>query len=299
MTSIDEIIETCKGKISVATGEIIPDLIELKEQGWKLYKINHSCEESEDKFGIFKVICKELDIESDKPNLVVMAGYSNKSFCGSTKIVIDNYIKYSLEKKYRAIYIICYDNEKFEKIQDIAYDTIDPLKKLYEAIFKDEITPEFTRTIKYRSFCYQGQAAMYNELAILIDKIIRCPQLDLKKVHLLGKSAGGGIGLHIVSKSDIYTNLFLAVPAGCVSSLPLEKLGDRLNKFECNVGWNKNDKRNSSGVNSNENLPYYKIEFDKLKEKYPGFKYEQHMFEPGNGHEINGELIKIIGKKNE
>jgi hypothetical protein len=34
----------------------------------------------------------------------------------------------------------------------------------------------------------------------------------------------------------------------------------------------------------------------KLKEKYPGFSYEQHMFKNGNGHEINPKLIEIIGK---
>jgi hypothetical protein len=292
--SIDDITQMCKGKKSVATGEIIPDMNELKANGWKLYKINHNCEETDDKYGIFKIICKEIDMKSLKPNLVVMAGYSIDSFCGSTKIIIDN-IKYLLEK-YRAVFIICYDAEKFKKIQNIAFDTIDPLKKLYEVLYKEEVTEEFKRTIKYRSFCYQGEIAMYSELAIIIDKILRCPQLNLKNVHLLGKSAGGGLGLHVVGKSDIYTKLFLAVPGGCEFSLPLEKLGDRLNRFRCIVGWNKNDKRDLSGVPSNGNLPYYKIEFDKLKEKYPGFFYAQHMFEPGNGHEINDELVKKIGE---
>jgi len=296
---MDEIIDMCKGKKSVATKETIPDMYELKEQGWKLYKIDHNCLELDEKYGIFKVICKEFDMESEKPNLVVMAGYSIDSFCGSTKIILDNYEKNSLNNKYRAIFIICYDADKFKEIQSTAFKTIEPLKNLYKVLYNENVTPEFETNIKYRSFCYQGEVAMYSELAILIDKILRCPQLNLKNVHLLGKSAGGGLGLHVVGKSDIYTKLFLAVPGGCEFSLPLEKLGDRLNKFECIVGWNLNDDRPLSGLDSNQNLPYYKIEFDKLKDKYPGFKYEQHMFEPGNGHEINDELIKIIGKKNE
>ena len=293
---IDDIINMCKGKISVATKEIIPDMDILKKQDWKLYKINHNCEELDDKYGIFRVISKEFDMASEKPNLVVMAGYSIDSFCGSTKIIIDNYEKNLLHKKYRAIYIICYDAEKFKIIQKIAFDTIDPLKNLYKALYKEEVTVEFERNIKYRTFCYQGEVAMYSELAIIIDKILRCPQLDLKNVHLLGKSAGGGLGLHVVGKSDIYTKLFLAVPGGCEFSLPLEKLGDRLNEFKCIVGWNEDDKRDLSGLPSNENSPYYDIEFDKLKKKYPGFQYEQHMFKPGNGHEINGDLIRIISE---
>jgi hypothetical protein len=102
--------------------------------------------------------------------------------------------------------------------------------------------------------------------------------------------------LHTVSKSPIYTKLFLAVPAGFQFSLQLEKLGQRLNHFRCIIGWNSNDKEILSGLVSTENQPYYETEFKKLKENYPGFSYEQHMFFPGNGHEINPKLIEVIGK---
>lgn len=277
----------CKEKESVATKEKIPPMEELLKEGWKLYKVNHNCQELDDEYGIFRIICKEIDISSDKPNFVAMAGASEGSFCGSTKIITDN-IK--LLSGYRAIYIICWDTNKIKAIKEEAFATLDERKTAFQKNY-----PKIDNNdIEYRTFCYEPEIRMYSNLGFIIDKILKC--LNLQNVHLLGKSMGGGIAMHTVSKSDIYTKLFLAVPAGCQYSLPLEKLGERLNHFRCIVGWNDNDTEMLSGLVSTKNQPYYEKEFKKLKKKYPGFSYEQHMFKDGNGHEINPKLIELIGK---
>ena len=281
------IYDICKEKISVATKEKIPPMAELLKEGWRLHKVDHNCQELDEEYGIFRIICKEIDMNSDKPNFVAMAGASEASFCGSTKIITDSI---ALLSGYRAIYIICWDTDKIKNIKNKAFENLDKRKKAFELNY-----PQISKNdIEYRTFCYEPEIDMYSNLGFIIDKILKC--LQLKNVHLLGKSMGGGVALHTVSKSDIYTKLFLAVPAGCQYSLPLEKLGERLNHFRCIVGWNDNDVEMLSGLVSTENLPFYETEFKKLKEKYPGFSYEQHMFKNGNGHEINPKLIEIIGR---
>jgi alpha-beta hydrolase superfamily lysophospholipase len=53
--------------------------------------------------------------------------------------------------------------------------------------------------------------------------------MKLQNVHILGKSAGAGIAIHIMDKSDIYTGLFLVVPSSPLNVQLLRELPkDRL-----------------------------------------------------------------------
>jgi hypothetical protein len=61
------------------------------------------------------------------------------------------------------------------------------------------------------------------------------------------------------------------------------------------IGWNEYDDLDLAGVPSNKNLEYFEPILQDLKKRYPSFQYEQHRFKPGNKHEINPELLKLIG----
>ena len=241
---------------------------------------------------MFRVIEKIFDDNHSKPNLVAMAGYSDKSFCGSCQIIFENLDL--LRHKYRAVYVICYDEEKFKGFATLA------AKKRDAQIGKDKSeNPALTKPIEsleYREFVWgerHGEIDMYNELSAIVDKVIRC--LGITKVHLLGKSAGGGTAMNIVSTNPIYERLYLAVPAHPTFCKSLEKLGPRLNEMKVIIGWNENDDRDlGAGIKSNTMRPLFEPILASLKAIYPGFQYEQHMFVPGNKHEINPELLRLI-----
>ena len=133
---------------------------------------------------------------------------------------------------------------------------------------------------------------MYEELGSIVDKVIRC--LGLKNVHLLGKSAGGGTVMNIVYTNPIYTRLYLAVPAHPTFCESIKKIGDRLNEMKVIIGWNANDEENLGKIKSNQNIKYFKPILEEIQEQYEGFQFDLHLFEPGNKHEINPELLKLI-----
>lgn len=134
----------------------------------------------------------------------------------------------------------------------------------------------------------------------IIDKCLRSPDLNLTNVHLLGKCAGGGLAIHTITKSNIYSGLFLSVPA---SPLNVEKLKE-LNKTQKNkirfiFTWDKNDDYPFNwNRKSNEEKEYYDKTMKKLKIK----NYESYIFdeEPKNKlekyqyHEISNGLFDKI-----
>jgi hypothetical protein len=287
MPTAKDFIGKCSGLKNVM-GSVIAD---LPFGEWNLYELDHNCTKVIDKYGIFNIIEKVFDKESTtKPVLVAMAGYSLKSFCGSSQIIMEN-LGY-LNRKYKAIYVLCYDEEKFKKFSNRAAEKRDVQK----ALSKEEypILNRPIESLEYREFVFDGEIEMYKELGFICDKVIRC--LGLTNVHLLGKSAGGGTAMNIVCTNPIYTRLYLAVPAHPTYCKSLEILGERLNEMKVIIGWNENDEMNLAGVNSNRNMELYEPILVELKGRYPGFQYTQHRFKPGNFHEINPELLKLIGE---
>jgi hypothetical protein len=279
-----EFINKCSSLKNVM-GDAIP---ELPFGEWNLYELDQNCTKVIDKYGIFNVIEKVFDKDADKPVLVAMAGYSVSSFCGSSQVIMENLGL--LNPKYKAVYVLCYDEEKFKGFSKRAADERDRQRNKTHPILETPID-----SLPYREFVFggdHGEIQMYEELGSIVDKVIRC--LGLKNVHLLGKSAGGGTVMNIVYTNPIYTRLYLAVPAHPTYCKSLEKLGDRLNDMNVIVGWNQNDDRDLAGVPSNKNMELFEPIFQELKIKYPGFQYEQHRFVPGNKHEINLELLRLI-----
>jgi len=283
-----EFIQKCASLKNVM-GEAIP---ELPFSEWNLYELDHNCTKVIDKYGIFNVIEKVFDKDSKtKPVLVAMAGYSVSSFCGSSQIIIENL--HFLNRKYKAIYIINYNQEKFKGFSKLAGDQRD----IQRGKPVDENPPlsKPIDSLEYREFVFgspKGEIEMYTELGAIVDKVIRC--LGLTNVHLLGKSAGGGTAMNIVYTNPIYKRLYLAVPAHPTFCKSLEKLGHRLNEMKVIIGWNENDDHNLAGVPSNKNMELFEPILAGLKSRYSEFQYEQHRFKPGNFHEINPELLKLI-----
>jgi hypothetical protein len=285
-TTADEFIAKCAALKNV-NGVQIPV---LKFEEWTLHQLADDCTKVINQYGMFRVIEKIFDDNRSKPNLVAMAGYSDKSFCGSSQIIFENLDL--LKDKYRAVYIICYDEEKFKGFAERAAIIRDAQKA------KDKSTnPALSapiESLEYKEFVWgekHGEIDMYNELSAIVDKVIRC--LGITKVHLLGKSAGGGTAMNIVSTNPIYERLYLAVPAHPTFCKSLEKLGNRLNTMKVIIGWNKNDDRDLGGIPSNKHIGLFEPMLADMKRRYPGFQYEQHMFEPGNFHEINPELLRL------
>jgi len=255
---------------------------ELSFDSWNLYQLDDTCTKVSNEYGIFRVIEKKNKkyISDELPNLVVMAGFSVNSFCGSSKIIMKNLE--ILETKYKAIYIICYDEDKFKQIQNNAFINID----------KRPLELKLKRDVDSRIIAYKEEIDMLEDLGSIVDKVIRC--LGLTNVHLLGKSSGGGLAMNIVYRNSIYTRLYLAVPAHPTFCKSFEKIGDRLNKMKIIIGWNQNDELKLGEIPSNQQMEYYDPILVDLKKKYAGFEYEQYRFQPGNKHEINPELLKLI-----
>jgi len=290
---------------------------ELSFNDWNLYELSDECTKVESIYGKFRVIekkfknsnCESKDKKFNKhncetdnkciwnqgcfykdgsaaakynelPNLVIMAGFSVNSFCGTSKVIMSNLDV--LEKKYKAIYIICYDEKKFKGIQDTAFVSIDSRSEELKS----------KRDVETRAEVYKEEVVMFEQFGNILDKVIRC--LGLTNVHLLGKSSGGGLTMNIVYKNPIYTRLYLAVPAHPTFCKSIEKLGDRLNKMKLIIGWNQNDDQKLGRIPSCEQMELYEPILAKLKSIYPKFEYKQYRFTPGNKHEINPELLKLI-----
>jgi len=96
--SANELIEECYWTKDKKTGETIRrtdvngnQLEKLPFDQWNLYKLDQNCTKVIDKYGIFRVVEKVLNKDdSEKPVLVVMAGFSVNSFCGSCNIIMNN-----------------------------------------------------------------------------------------------------------------------------------------------------------------------------------------------------------------
>jgi hypothetical protein len=215
------------------------------------------------------------------PNLVLLSGFSNKSIINSSKVVLKNINK--IKHKYQALYIFCYSEKEFKKYQFDACQIRDKIKNDYNSEI-DKI--------------YKSEIDLNDKLGNIIDKCLR--SLNLKNVHLLGKCAGGGLAIHTITKSNIYSGLFLAVPASPLNVLKLNKLNNiQKTNIRCIFTWEKNDDYPFDwNRKSNEEKEYY----DKTMKKLKIINYESYIFneEPKNildkyqYHEISDGLFDKI-----
>jgi len=290
METASELIDKCASLKNVMGG----DIPRLPFNEWNLYKINSDCGKVVDKYGLFNIIEKQFDMASSKPNLVVMAGFSTSSFCGTSEIIMMPSCIAELSKKYRAVYIINYDEKVFKGALNKSFDDDKEANKDFHPADKHSLESRLKLKI--------NELRMLDEFGTVIDKILRCPDLNLKNVHLLGKSIGCGLSLHTIIKSDIYTALFLAVPANPTYMWPLDRLSDeKLKSIIIKCGWNKNDDRDLYGIPSFDNPPYFLKSMQELsaKRNIPELleHYKQYEFDDGNKHEVYpGFIEKIVNE---
>jgi hypothetical protein len=266
-----KIVDICKEK-----KEIVLDL-----SGWVRTDIDG-----------LNIIKKSFEEKSDKPVLVVMAGISAKSFCGSAEIVVNN-VKL-LKDKYKAVYII--NTAKYGEAQGAACNIKDAMIKeigrTRETVLREDLSDADFKKL------YEPERLFTISLAKDIHKIIT-ERLELTNVHLLGKCQGGSNMLELIFLGDIYKALYLAVPGNAYHIKPLYKLSrDRLEEITFIFGWNKNDdyKFDWTTASFNEKAVYDE-EIGKLEKAMDvKLNYESYVFTPGNGHEINSKLIEKIAK---
>ena len=237
----------------------------------------------------FNIIKKTFSKNKNKPVLIMMAGISFSSFCNSAEIIVENIQK--LKKKYKKVYIINLNPFKGYQIDVCTnYRDIMKLKLNKDSINRNELTKKEFKLI------YESENKLNIQMAVIINDIIS-NKLKLTNVHLLGKCAGGGIVLELVSLNNIYTGVFLAVPASINHIKPLRKVSkERLENISFIFGWNKNDNYKFNFVSESilEKSTYDK-EIGKLELSMNiQVNYQSYVFSPGNKHEINPELIDKI-----
>ena len=165
---------------------------------------------------IFNVIKKTFSTNKNKPVLIMMAGISFSSFCNSAEIIVENVQK--LKKKYKEVYIINLNPFKGYQIDVCTnYRDVMKIKLNKDSINRTDLTKKEFKLI------YDSENKLNIEMALTINDIIS-NKLKLSNVHLLGKCAGGGIALELLSLNNIYTGLFLAVPASINHIKPLLKV---------------------------------------------------------------------------
>lgn len=265
---------------------------DIDESNFKIYKIQHPALNEE--YGVIRIVKVEMSNEDALP-LVVVPGYSYKSFCGITKILLENID--DIKDKFSNLHIVSFSDE---------------IKKLSQDIVEG-ITDTETQYAKNEEFRI--------EISKILDKILRSPDLGLDKYALLGKSAGGGISTHIagmhVSKKllssevpDIMTPeveeteqsiieeetgeqdtelenvedtnpvkiLYLACPATTSRGANLKFFQGKIK-----LSWNEDDEMIPSSV-----AQEFIDNFEENNNDYESFMYKE------GGHELNPDFLKEL-----
>jgi len=254
------------------------------------WEINQYDVDYKDKTLTFNIIKYFFEESKDKPVLFAMAGISTKSFSNSAKVVVDNIEK--LKGKFSSVYMINYDPLKQAQI-DVC-GKYNELKDKKISMLRSDLSDD-----EELNEMYEGEIKLNIEIATLMNEIIS-NKLRLDNVHLLGKCNGGFVCLELVSMDDRYKALYLAVPGSPIHVKPLYKLSPkRLEEIVFIFGWNDNDDYKFNFTpESRMEKKIYDEEMIKLGEdKNVKLKYESHMFESGNGHEINSDLLDQILKE--
>jgi hypothetical protein len=239
----------------------------LNLDGWKVYYFHSKNENDNIEWGRFYIIKKSLTDDEDLPSLVAMAGFSVKSFCGTTNKIIQNLDK--IESKYKDVWVLCF-TEQVKGMQSKACQERDATN-LYD--------PEIKLNEKIGKF---------------VNKLLNVT--GLTNIHLLGKCAGGGVAIHTFTQ-DIhkYNALYLGVPASPqdVQHLLKNKWTDKKFIF----AWDVRDAYKFNWGLSNQEIERYQKTMAKLegngntiilREFGEGEPHEK------NFHEVPDELFDLL-----
>lgn len=191
---------------------------------------------------------------NDMEPLVVIPGYSFKSFSTMTSILLESFDM--IKNKYNHIILVNWG----DKIK--------------------EISTEIVKDIKDEDTKYKINEDFRIKMANVLDKILRSPDMMLgSKFAILGKSAGGGIALYIASMNQSVDKLYLCAPATILAGKIIKDRDD----LTILLSWNKDDNM----------IPYEKYKDFEDDFQQQNNKYKVYLYEIG-GHELNFEFVKKL-----
>ena len=193
--------------------------------------------------------------ESNKNQLIVIPGYSFKSFTSMTNILLEGSIA---SEKYN-IFIINWG---------------DKIKELSTLVTKD---------IEKEEDKYKANEDFRMKMANILDKILRSDDMGFiqegTNISLLGKSAGGGVALYIASVNHYVNKLYLCAPATTTNGTLVKDRKD----LDIKISWNKDD-----NMIPFEKLNDFIIDFNNQHNRYTQYTYES------GGHELNPLFVKEL-----
>jgi hypothetical protein len=226
----------------------LSDYLSTKEQINDIYEIKTvSHPKIEEQFGTISIVKVTLNNEENKP-LVIIPGYSDKSFMSGFDILMDGFESY--KDKYSVMYAVCWGSTVKTVTDNYSKSAGDNQEKQYE--LNEEI-----RII----------------LAKILDKILRSPDMELTNITLFGKSAGGGVSIHIAAMNPEVKYLYISCPG---TNNYGEALKDK-KELPIKLAWNEDDDK----LDYTESQKFIEV-FEKNKNNFTFYSYETgaHEFNP-------------------
>lgn len=232
----------------------IADYLSTKDQIKGRYRILTASEPKiEKQFGTITFIECKLDKEETKP-LVIIPGYSDKSFLSGFDKLMDEFDSY--KDKYSIMYVVCWGS------------TV------------KNVTDEYSKSAgNNKEEQYKLNEEIRIKLADVLNKILKSSDMALTNITLFGKSAGGGVSIHVAAMNPEVKYLYISCPG-------TNNFGRALiNKKELPIklAWNKDD----------DKLPYSESQqfIEVFKTNQNDFTF--YLYETG-GHEFNPLFIQEL-----
>jgi hypothetical protein len=221
-----------------------------------------------------------LSPDTSLPSHLVITGISPRSMEQTSQVICNRLHVY--EKKYHMILIVkfCYNGDT--RVKDIQ-------EKICKARDENE------NKTKEREELYRDELQFYDFCAIGINKMIQ-ETFKLKEVEVLGKCAGGCIAIHLVTKSPIYTALYLAVPGSPTNCKKLHELGkSRMRRMRFLFGWAVDDNYlfpwGNQSKNEKEVYDYTMDRFSKIVGHHLNYRSRYY---GSSQHEVPHDMIDDI-----
>lgn len=242
-------------------------------------------------YGTFKIIKNESNPDKSKPNLVAMAGFSFRSFCASTSVIVKNLEK--IKGMFNCVYVICFTDEVQNKQSDACgYRDVYITNKLGTPTEDDLV--KILKDKAVREQIFKPETDLNEKLGNVVDKLIRCA--GITNVHLLGKCAGGGVAIHTFTKSNIYQALYLAVPA---SPTNVEHLRETKGEIDISgkkiiIAWDRRDAFKFKWGKSNQELDSYEKTLKGWSTNYTVAEFNNGESDEKKYHEIPDQFFDMI-----
>jgi hypothetical protein len=201
----------------------------------------------EEQYGAITLVKVILNNKENK-SLVIIPGYSDKSFMSGFEKLMDGFESY--KDKYSFMYAVYWGA------------TVKTVTDNYSKSAGDNQEEQYKLNEEIRI-----------KLAIVLDKILRSPDLELTNITLFGKSAGGGVSIHIASMNTEVKYLYISCPG-------TNNYGEALKhqkKLPIKLAWNEDDDK----IEYNESQKFIEV-FEKNKNDFKFYSYKtgSHEFNP-------------------